>query len=307
MAPSPVINLERELDRLFQAPFAEFVGARNGVAAMLKKAGRADESARIRGLAKPSYTAWLVNQLYWNARDVLDAFLKASDRVRAADQALLEGRRVAGHADLVTARALALDRLMTKASARAAEEATPLSPALAERLKTTLEAIGAFGSGEARHARGRLQEDLDPPGFAAFAALASGAKQAPGAGRTPAPAAPVEPPRLVVGRSVGLDHDARQAAADARAALHEALHEAQAAAARAQDASTAATEAERKARVAAVAARARLAEVERTLKSAEAEAAATTAAFKARQAEARKAGTAAALAQKVLDKARGRN
>lgn len=190
MAPSPVINLERELDRLFQAPFAEFVGARNGVAAMLKKAGRADESARIRGLAKPSYTAWLVNQLYWNARDVLDGFLKASDRVRAAEQALLEGRRAAGHADLVTARALALDRLMTKASARAAEEATPLSPALAERLKTTLEAIGAFGSGEARHARGRLQEDLDPPGFAAFAALASGAKQAPGAGRTPAPAAP---------------------------------------------------------------------------------------------------------------------
>lgn len=302
MAPSPVINLERELDRLFQAPFAEFVGARNGVAAMLKKAGRADESARIRGLAKPSYTAWLVNQLYWNARDVLDGFLKASDRVRAAEQALLEGRGAAGHADLVTAGALALDQLMTKASARAAEEATPLSPALAERLKTTLEAIGAFGSGEARHARGRLQEDLDPPGFAAFAALASGAKQAPGAGRTPAPAAPVEPPRLVVGRSVGLDHDARQAAADARAALHEA----QAAAARAQDASTAATEAERKARVAAVAARARLAEVERTLKSAEAEAAATTAAFKARQAEARKAATAAAAAQKALDKVRGR-
>ncbi|MBK5298926.1 MAG: hypothetical protein JJE40_17365 [Vicinamibacteria bacterium] len=303
MAPSPVINLDRELDRLFQAPFAEFVGTRNGVAAMLRKAGRADESARIRGLAKPSYTAWLVNQLYWNARDVLDAFLKASDRVRAADQALLEGRRVAGHADLVTARALALDQLMTKASARAAEEATPLSPALAERLKTTLEAIGAFGSGEARHARGRLQEDLDPPGFAAFAALASGAKQAPGAGRKPAPAAPVEPPRLVVGRSVGLDHDARQAAADARAALHEA----QAAAAGAQDASTSAIEAERKARLAADAARARLAEVERTVKSAEAEAAATTAAFKARQAEARKAAMAAAAAEKALDRARGRH
>ena len=86
MAPSPVINLDRELDRLFQAPFAEFVGTRNGVAAMLKKADRADESARVRGLAKPSYTAWLVNQV-WNARDVLEVFLKASDRVRAAEQA----------------------------------------------------------------------------------------------------------------------------------------------------------------------------------------------------------------------------
>ena len=64
MAPSPVINLDHELDRLFQAPFAEFVGTRNGVATMLKKAGRIDESTRVRGLAKPSYTAWLVNQLY---------------------------------------------------------------------------------------------------------------------------------------------------------------------------------------------------------------------------------------------------
>src|SRR5688572_10266105 len=114
MAPSPVINLDRELDRLFQAPFAEFVGTRNGVATMLKKAGRVDESTRVRGLAKPSYTAWLVNQLYWNARDVLDAFLKASDRVRAAEQALLEGRKAAGHTELVSARAAALEQLMSR-------------------------------------------------------------------------------------------------------------------------------------------------------------------------------------------------
>ena len=302
MAPSPVINLDRELDRLFQAPFAEFVGTRNGVAAMLKKAGRADESARVRGLAKPSYTAWLVNQLYWNARDVLEVFLKASDRVRAAEQALLEGRKAASHAELVSARAAALEQLMSRASTRAAEEGTPLSPALSERLKTTLEAIGAFGSNDGRHARGRLQEDLDPPGFAAFAALAGMARPTPGAARKAVPA-PAEPPRLVVGRSVGPDQDARQAAAEARAALHEA----QATAARAQDASTAAIEAERKARLAVDAAKARLADVERAVKSAEAEVAATTAAFKARQAEARKAATGAALAQKELDKARGRN
>jgi hypothetical protein len=300
MAPSPVINLDRELDRLFQAPFAEFVGTRNGVATMLKKAGRVDESTRVRGLAKPSYTAWLVNQLYWNARDVLEAFLKASDRVRAAEQTLLEGRKAAGHAELASARAAALEQLMSRASTRAAEEGTPLSPALGERLKTTLEAIGAFGSAEARHARGRLQEDLDPPGFAAFAALANLAKPVPGAARKPTPATPAEPPRLVVGRSVGLDNDARQAAAEARAALLAA----QATAARAQDASTAAADAERKARNAVEAAKARLADVERAVKSAEAEVAATTAALKARQAEARKAAAAAAAAEKALDHVR---
>ncbi len=295
MTPSPVINLDRELDRLFQAPFAEFVGARNAVAATLKKADRAEESARVRGLAKPSYTAWLVNQLYWNARDAIDAFLKAADRVRAAEHALLEGRKASGHAEATAARAAALAELMAKGSTRAAEEGTPLSPALAERLKTTLEAIGAFGSAEARHARGRLQDDLDPPGFAAFAALASGAKPAPASARKAA--APPPPPKLVIGRS-SVDQEARQAAADARAALHEA----QAAAARAQDASTAAVEAERKARIAADAAKARLADAERALKSAEAEANATSAALKARHAEARTAAAAAASAQKALDR-----
>lgn len=302
MAPSPVINLDHELDRLFQAPFAEFVGARNGVAAMLKKAGRVDESARVRGLAKPSYTAWLVNQLYWNARHEFDAFLKAAGRVRAAEHAMLEGRKPGSHAELVAARAAALDQLMTRAAQRAAEEGTPLSPALGERLKTTLEAIGAYGSGEAKHHRGRLQEDLDPPGFAAFAALASEAKPPPSSSRK-ASALPPEPPRLVVGRSIGVDHSSRQAAADARAALQEAL----AVAGRAQDAAAAAADAERKARAAVEAAKARLAEVERARKSAEAEVSATTAALKARQVEARKAAAEAAAAQKAVDKARDRS
>ena len=300
MAPSPVINLERELDRLFQAPFAEFVGTRNGLAAMLKKAGRVEESARIRGLAKPTYTSWLVNQLHWGSRETLDAFLKAADRVREAEHALIEGRKAPNPAELVAARTAALESRMTRASARAAEEGTPLSPALGERLKTTLEAIGAFGSGEARHQRGRLQEDIDPPGFAAFAALASTAKAAPpAASRKAAP--PPEPPRLVVGRSVEVTREGRQAAADKRAALYEA----QVAASRAQDAATATAEAERKARAAVEAARQRLQEAEGAVKSAEAEVAATTAALKARQAEARKAAAAAQSAVKALEKVKG--
>ena len=91
-----MITIERELDLLFQAPFAEFVGTRNALATRLKKEGRDAESARVRGLAKPSYTAWLVNQLYWGARRELEAFLKAADRVRAADKAALEGKRPGG-------------------------------------------------------------------------------------------------------------------------------------------------------------------------------------------------------------------
>ena len=283
-------DLERELDTLFQTPFAEFVGARNALAARLKKEGRGDESARVRGLAKPSFTAWLVNQLYWTARRDLDAFLKAADRVRAGEKTMLEGRKVTGHADAVSERRKALDQLVSKAASRAADEGTPLSPALTDRLRTTLDAIGAYGGAAARHARGRLQEDLDPPGFAALASLGAGGTAAAGKRAAPAP-----PPRLHLVRS-----PPHPKLAEARGRVSDA----EADAARAQDAAAAAAEAERRARVAADQARARLADTERALKSATAEAEAAAAALKTRQAEARAAATAATTAVKALDKAR---
>jgi hypothetical protein len=285
-----VTDLERELDTLFQAPFAEFVGTRNGLAARLKKEGRADDAARVRGLAKPTYTAWLVNQLFWTAKRELDAFLKAADRVRAAEKAQLEGRRASGHADAVGDRQHALDELVTRATARAGEEGTPLSPALTERLRTTLDAIGAYGSAAARHQRGRLQEDLDPPGFAALASLGTGEASPPASRKPSSP-----PPRLELVRSTP-----NPQVAEARARLTEA----QVNAARAQDAATAAADAERRARSAAEQAKVRLAEAERALKSAEAEAEAAASAVRARQTEARAAAQAARTAERALDHAR---
>ena len=281
-----MITIERELDSLFQAPFAEFVGTRNALATRLKKEGRDAESARVRGLAKPTYTSWLVNQLYWGARRELEAYLKAADRVRAADKAALEGKRPGG-GDAATERTQALDALLSRASARAAEEGTPLSPALAERLRTTLDAIGTHGSAAARHARGRLQEDLDPPGFTAFAALVASAGPA---ARKPAPA-----PVPVLVRPA-----ANPRVADARAKVADA----QAEAARRQDAASAAADAERRARTAADLAKSRRIESERALKSAAAEEEAATGALRARQAESKAAAQAAAVAERALEKAK---
>jgi hypothetical protein len=286
LPPALMITIERELDLLFQAPFAEFVGTRNALATRLKKEGRDAESARVRGLAKPTYTSWLVNQLYWGARRELEAYLKAADRVRAADKAALEGKRPGG-GDAATERTQALDALLSRASARAAEEGTPLSPALAERLRTTLDAIGTHGSAAARHARGRLQEDLDPPGFTAFAALVASAGPA---ARKPAPA-----PVPVLVRPAA---DPR--VADARAKLADA----QAEAARRQDAASAAADAERRARTAADLAKSRRIESERALKSAAAEEEAATGALRARQAESKSAAQAAAVAERALEKAK---
>ena len=301
--PVPVLNLERELDRLFQVAPGKFVPARNALALQLKKGGRADEAAEIRALAKPSVTAWAVNQLYWRARADLDGFLRVSDRVRASEQAALAGRPAGRAREAIQQRQQALSALVDRASTLAAESGVELSASLLERLRTTLDAIGAYGSDAARHAHGRLQADLDPPGFSAFAALAAsvpeGHRQAARTGRegrgrkrgTPEAAAP---PLRLVRRAP----DPRQA--EARAALSAA----QAEAARAQDAAAAAGEAERKARTALEQTEARLADVTEAL--AEAKRARTDAArvLRERETAAKKAAVAASATSSALEKAR---
>ena len=58
------------MDALFKLPLAEFTGARNDLAARLKREGRANDSNFVKALAKPSISAWAVNQLHWNHRVV---------------------------------------------------------------------------------------------------------------------------------------------------------------------------------------------------------------------------------------------
>ncbi len=302
MAPSPVINLDRELDRLFQAPFAEFVGARNGVAAMLKKAGRADESARVRGLAKPSYTAWLVNQLYWNARDELDAFLKASDRVRGAEQALLEGRKAAGHAELLSARAAALaavDDAGVDARRGRRHAAEPGPGRAAEDDARSHRRVSAAATPVMRGAGSRrIWTRRDLRRLRRWPAWPSRrlAARTQGGRRRRRPSRPVwwsgDRWASITTRGKPPPRRARRCT-KRRPSPHVRRTPPRPPA-----------EAERKARLAVDAAKARLAEVERAVKSADAEVAATTAAFKARQAEARKAAAAAAAAQKALDHVR---
>src|SRR6185503_12426637 len=68
-------ELESDLDALFQLPLTEFTGARNALAAQLKKSGRGDEAARVKALPKPPVSAWAVNQLYWNHREAFDRLI----------------------------------------------------------------------------------------------------------------------------------------------------------------------------------------------------------------------------------------
>jgi hypothetical protein len=91
MLGAPMAGSET-LAELFTAPLDAFVATRDRLAAELARQGRKDESRELKKLRRPSPSAWATNQVVRRARPAVDAFLEASDALRARQDALLAGR-----------------------------------------------------------------------------------------------------------------------------------------------------------------------------------------------------------------------
>jgi hypothetical protein len=163
-------DTDADIDALFQLPLTEFTSARNALAARLKKAGRAEDAERVKGIQKPPASAWTVNQLYWKYPKEIDALLNIGERFRKAQAAQLAGK-TADLRNLLNERRDALSNLMTRASEILRETGHAVSPDATRRIGTTLESLAAWGRTDGAPQAGRLRDDLDPPGFEALAAL----------------------------------------------------------------------------------------------------------------------------------------
>jgi hypothetical protein len=199
-------NLEADVDALFSLPLAEFTGARNALAARLKKSGRGDEkeeAARVKALAKPSISAWAVNQLYWNHREAFDQLIAFADRFHKA-QASRGGGKIADMRTALDARREALTYLSDLATSLL-REAGPNpgqnpSPDTIHRITTTLEGISAYSSRRDGPRAGRLTHDVDPPGFESLASFVPGMRSIPTAvagGSTSAKRKQAYPPAML--------------------------------------------------------------------------------------------------------------
>ena len=169
-----------ELDKLYRAPLSEFVFLRNALATELKKAGDADGAKRVKALVKPNASAWAVNQLYWKEPLSFAALIEAGDRYRDTfSKQLQQGAREDAERERLEAvgDATGIARALLERSAQSA------STVVMRRVETTLDALASYGSANPNPMDGRLTRDLEPPGFAAFAALPP----------APAPAPPQEP------------------------------------------------------------------------------------------------------------------
>jgi hypothetical protein len=170
-------KLEDDIDALFRLPLAEFISARNALATELKKKGRQNEADRVKLLAKPSVTAWAVNQLYWDHRDAFDQLIATGKRFRPA-QTSRRGGKVSGMRDSLDARRDALVHLLDIATELLRDAGHNPSLDTLRRITTTLEAITAYALLPDGPTPGRLTHDVDPPGFESLASLMSGGASA---------------------------------------------------------------------------------------------------------------------------------
>lgn len=175
--------LDDAIDALYARPLAEFTPARDALSAQLKKSGARDEAARVKALAKPAVSPWAVNQLHHHAREALDAFFESAARLR-------EAQRLGSAEDFRAAQAArreAMQAVLREAEGRLREAGHSVTPATLTRIERTLEALAASGWPDG--AAGRLTEDLDPPGFEAFAGLPPAEATPRKAAAPPAPVA----------------------------------------------------------------------------------------------------------------------
>jgi hypothetical protein len=183
-------KLDDDIDALFKLPLTEFVGARKALAARLKQNGLVSEAEGVKALAKPSLSAWTVNQLYWRHREAFDELIATGQRFRKAQAT---GKMV-NMREALDARREALSHLSDLATEALRDAGHNPSLDTLRRIGTTLEALSAATSISDRPTPGRLTHDIDPPGFDSFGSFT------PSAGTTKRAAEPlhVSPSKKVV-------------------------------------------------------------------------------------------------------------
>ena len=262
-------SLEGDVDALFQLPLTEFTAGRNALAGRLKKAGRA-EAADVKALSKPPLSAWAVNQLFWRHRAAFDRLITAGERFRSAQSSQLAGKP----ADLrgpLEARRSVLAELSTLAADTLRDGGHSPTPDTMRRVTTTLEALSAYGTAGNGPQPGRLQDDVDPPGFETLAALVPGVGRGPSASepsrvipfqrqskreKKAASRPPEEERKMRLAAAKAAVQEAEKALRDAQKTAHQAEEALKKAAARAKDAEKVRLDAEQRFEKAAAAAEA---------------------------------------------------
>ena len=131
----PVV-LAEVADELYALGPAEFIAARDERARQVRAAGQRDEAAAIKKLARPTASAWLVNQLARAAPEQMSGLYELGEALQEA-QRTLAGDRLR---ELSAERRRVIHDLLPTAAELAARAGQPASAAVLGEVRATLEA-----------------------------------------------------------------------------------------------------------------------------------------------------------------------
>jgi hypothetical protein len=185
MAAVSKADFEGDLDRLYQLPLGEFISARDELAKRLRAEGEGEKAQEIKSVRKPTAAVWLVNQLARERQLDMQRLLKAGQSLTKS-----QAEAAAGKSSLTFSEARRDEHRALEQLARAAREISEragIGSAALGKATETLRAASLTPEGREFLKRGRLTEELAPPGFEALTGRE-------GPGRRFVPAKP-KPPR----------------------------------------------------------------------------------------------------------------
>ena len=166
-------------EQLYGLPPEDFTTARNELATRLRKEGDRAGSDAVKRLAKPSVTAWALNQVARREAPLVASLLAAGDNLRQAQHALLAGGPQADFREASQAERERIAELVRAAAAVLAGAGHPASKATLDRLEATARAASTDPVAGQLLSAGHLTADLDPAGFGGFDASPFGPPTTP--------------------------------------------------------------------------------------------------------------------------------
>ncbi len=149
----PVTEVAGELYALTPA---EFTAARDARAREARQAGQRDDAAAIKKLARPTTSAWLVNQLSRQAPEQLRRLIAVAEALEEAQRTLAGGRL----RELSGQRRGVINDLLPCAADIASRAGQPASTVVMGEVRATLEAALADAAARAAVHAGRLTKPL---------------------------------------------------------------------------------------------------------------------------------------------------
>ncbi|MEI9938601.1 MAG: hypothetical protein WDO69_15395 [Pseudomonadota bacterium] len=153
-------NYQQAVSALYRAPHESFVAERRRLAEELKAEGDKLGAAQLAKMGRPPISAWVVNQLWWHARDAFNELFDTAAQLRTGKHWASPAHRQA------------IARLGARAQQLLSDGGHSANDATLRRVTMTLSGLAAAGSFEP-DSPGALTKDRDPPGFEAFGVASS--------------------------------------------------------------------------------------------------------------------------------------